>query len=81
MLISAQCVVCLYVRQSARAARAVHLWCIDLGTSGLSAVSAFWPLSGRLEAIAAFPEIPSLTERERLDRVGNHTYQKLFASR
>ena len=56
------------------------IWGIDLGTSGMSAVSAFWPLSGRLEAIAAFPEIPSLTERERLDRVGNHTYQKLFAA-
>ena len=56
------------------------IWGVDLGTSGMSAISAFWPLSGRLEAIAAFPEIPSLTERGRLDRVGNHTYQKLFAA-
>ncbi len=40
------------------------VWGIDLGTSAAqSAVSAFWPETGALEAFAAFPCEPSLKER------------------
>ena len=40
------------------------VWGIDLGTSAaMSAVAAYWPRTGRLEALAAFPRVPSLAER------------------
>ena len=40
------------------------IWGLDLGTSAAqSAVAAFWPATGRLEALAAFPHEPSLAER------------------
>ena len=43
----------------------------DLGTSAaMSAMSAFWPQSGRLEAIACYPEMPTLAERGTQDGVG-----------
>lgn len=48
------------------------VWGLDLGTSAAqSAVAAFWPDSGRLEALAAFPWEPSLHERGLRDGVGN----------
>ena len=47
------------------------LWGLDLGTSAAqSAVSAYWPDSGRLEVLAAFPREPSLGERGLADGVG-----------
>ena len=48
------------------------VWGIDLGTSAAqSAIAAYWPETGRLEAFAAFPREPSLAERGLRDGVGN----------
>lgn len=45
-------------------------WGIDLGTSAAqSAVAAYWPETGALACLAAFPCQPSLEERGRLDGV------------
>ena len=45
---------------------------IDLGqNAAMSAAAAYWPETGSLEAIACFPEIPSLAERGLGDGVGN----------
>ena len=53
------------------AAAGPAVWGIDLGTSAAqSAVAAFYPASGRLDAVAAFPREPSLEERGRRDGVG-----------
>ena len=47
------------------------VWGIDLGTSAVqSAIAAYWPEAGRLEAFAAFPCEPSLAERGLRDGVG-----------
>ena len=47
------------------------VWGLDLGTSNaMSAVAAYWPATGRLEALAAFPSEPSLAERGLSDGVG-----------
>ena len=47
------------------------VWGIDLGTSAaMSAVSCYWPETGRLETLAAFPVEPSLAERGIRDGVG-----------
>ena len=47
------------------------VWGIDLGTSqAQSAISAFWPATGALSCLAAFPEQPSLEERGLRDGVG-----------
>ena len=47
-------------------------WGVDLGGSAAqSAVSAYWPKTGRLEALAAFPVEPDLTERGQRDGVGD----------
>ena len=43
----------------------------------MSAISAYWPESYRLEVVSAFPHIPDLTERGRKDNVGN-LYQKMY---
>ena len=44
---------------------------VDLGTSAaMSAVAGYWP-DGRLEALACFPEVPSLGERGLADGVGD----------
>ena len=46
-------------------------WGIDLGSSAAaSAVAAFWPASGRLEALAAFGGIPDLRTRATADGAG-----------
>ena len=48
------------------------IWGVDLGTSAAqSAVAAYWPATGRLECVAAFPAEPSLAERGLRDGVGN----------
>ena len=45
---------------------------VDLGqNAAMSAAAAYWPETGSLEAIACFPEIPSLAERGLGDGVGN----------
>ena len=47
------------------------VWGLDLGTSAaMSAVAAYWPATGALEALAAFPWQPSLAERGTRDGVG-----------
>ena len=47
------------------------VWGIDLGTTAaLSAVSAYWPTSGRLASLCAFPSIPDLPERGLADGIG-----------
>ena len=47
------------------------VWGIDLGTSAAqSAIAAFWPATGRLECVAAFPHDPPLAERGLRDGVG-----------
>ena len=44
---------------------------VDLGGSAAqSAAAAFWPETGALDAVAAFPEQPSLAERGIADGVG-----------
>ena len=46
-------------------------WGVDLGTSAAqSAVAAYWPATGRLECVAAFPSLPGLAERGLHDGVG-----------
>ena len=48
------------------------VWGVDLGTSAAqSAVAAYWPETGRLECVAAFPAEPSLAVRGLRDGVGN----------
>ena len=55
--------------EAERAAGAV--WGVDLGTSAaMSAVACYWPSTGRLDALAAFPWEPSLAERGLRDGVG-----------
>ena len=36
----------------------------------MSAAAVYWPASGRLEALANFPTVPSLTERGSQNDVG-----------
>ena len=44
---------------------------VDLGTNqAMSAAAGYWPSTGALRAFAVFPEIPTLTERGRVDAVG-----------
>ena len=44
---------------------------IDLGsTAAMSAAAAYWPATGAVDAVAAFPEMPSLEERGLADGVG-----------
>ena len=53
-------------------------WGIDLGTSAAqSAVAAYWPNTGRLECLAAFPSEPTLMERGLRDGVSD-LYQHCF---
>ena len=48
------------------------VWGLDLGTSAaMSAVAAYWPATGALEALAAFPWKPGLAERGVRDGVGD----------
>ena len=53
------------------------VWGVDLGTSAaMSAVSAYWPATGRSETLAAFPDKPDLLERGKKDGVGD-LYQRM----
>ena len=52
-------------------ARGPCVWGVDLGTTAaMSAIAAFWPDTGRLEVLAAFPSEPSIAERGLRDGVG-----------
>ena len=63
---------CGRVSRASRRGAGPCVWGVDLGTSAAqSAVAAFWPESGRLESLAAFPSEPTLTERGLRDGVGN----------
>jgi len=54
------------------------IWGIGLGqTAAMSAVAAYWPETGRLDAIAAFPNDPPLGARERFDGVKPGLYQNM----
>ena len=47
------------------------VWGIDLGTTeAQSAIACYWPQTGRLECLAAFPSEPSLADRGLRDGVG-----------
>ena len=47
------------------------VWGVDLGTSAAqSAVAAYWPQTGALAVVAAFPSVPTLHERGLADAVG-----------
>ena len=59
-----------------REGRAV--WGLDLGQSeAMAGCAAFWPATGRLEALASFPNEPGLAERGVQDGVGN-LYVRMF---
>ena len=48
------------------------VWGLDLGQNfAMSGCAAYWPASGRLEALASFPNEPGLAERGVQDGVGN----------
>ena len=52
-------------------ARGPCVWGVDLGgSSSQSAIAAYWPDTGRLEVLAAFPGTPLLSERGLADGVG-----------
>ena len=58
------------------AGRGGAVWGIDLGSgAAMSAVAAYFP-SGRLDAVAAFPELPDLRRRGLADGVGRQ-YQRM----
>lgn len=53
------------------------VWGIDLGSGySMSAISAYWSESGRLETMAALPSDPDLEARGRRDGVGGE-YQRM----
>ena len=53
------------------------LWGIDAGTTAaMTAACAFWPESGRLETVAAFPSAPTLAARGLQDGVAD-LYQQM----
>ena len=54
------------------------VWGVDMGvTQEFSAVTAYWPDTGRLDSLAAFPSTPDLTERGLKDGVGP-LYNRLY---
>ena len=56
----------------------VHVWGLDLGQSeAMAGCAAYWPATGRLEALASFPNEPGLAERGVQDGVGN-LYVRMF---
>ena len=58
--------------------RGACIWGIDLSTcAAQSAIACFWPQSGRLEAISAFPATPSLRTRGTNDGAGT-LYENCF---
>ena len=45
------------------------------GGDAMAAAAAYWPSTGRLEALAAFPALPDLAERSRIDGADYATMQ------
>ena len=55
------------------------VWGVDVGTTAaMSAVAAYWPETGRLEVLAAFPTQPALSVRGERDGVGD-LYERMAA--
>ncbi len=53
-------------------ARGPTVWGVDLSTcAAQSAITCFWPTTGRLEAVAAFPSVPNLRNRGTKDGAGS----------
>lgn len=49
---------------------------IDLGDSAsMTAAAFYWPATGRLEAVGAFPSMPSLLERGQVDGVARRSVE------
>ena len=46
------------------------------GGAAMAAAACYWPLTGRLEAVASFPPVPDLGERSRTDSAG---YEQMHA--
>ena len=54
------------------------VWGLDLGqTEAMAGCAAYWPATGRLEALASFPNKPSLAERGAQDSVAG-LYERMF---
>ena len=54
---------------------------LDLaGGASLTAATAYWWQTGRVEAFACFPKLPTLQEREQADAVRDQLYQRLEAA-
>ena len=54
------------------------IWGVDLGSSAAqSAIAAFWPETGALAVVAAFPTVPSLEKRGHRDGVAG-LYRQCF---
>ena len=52
------------------------VWGVDLSGGDarpMAGIAAFWPATGRVEALAAFPELPSLADRSRTDAADYQT--------
>ncbi len=53
-------------------------WGLDLGaTAAMCGIGSYWPVSGRLEGLGAFPGKPSIEARERGDGVKSGLYQAM----
>ena len=51
---------------------------VDTGqTEAMSALAAYWPETGRLEALGCFPANPGLRDREIHDGAGYNTYRRM----
>ncbi len=44
---------------------------LDIGNSAMTAASAYWPETGRLECFGVFPEMPDLSRRGEVNEVGD----------
>ena len=50
------------------------VWGVDLsGGDAMASVACYWPSTGRLEALAALPALPSLEDRSRTDAADYQT--------
>lgn len=75
LLTPAQLALC--ETDSPPAPEGLPVWGVDLGaTAAMSAVACYWPESGRMETLAAFPSIPTLKERGQYDGCGD-AYAKM----
>ena len=63
------------------AADGPSVWGVDLsGGAAMAAVACFWPQTGRVAAMAAFPRMPSIDDRELADGVADSgLYRALVA--